>query len=241
MTKEFKAAMIVIGNEVLSGRTQDKNINYVAKKMVSCGVRLAEVRIIPDVKETIIDTVRTLSDRFDYVFTSGGIGPTHDDITAESVAKTFDIPLEQNSDAYDILLAHYGEEELTEARLKMAQIPVGGSLIFNPVSAAPGFQIKNVYVMAGVPRIMQAMLDNVAGVIQGGTKLQSRTIPCPLPESVVAPGLGEIQTVYPDIDIGSYPHFGDKSYSVQVVLRGVNETELDNAERDVLSLIKKLL
>ncbi len=240
MSKIYTAAMVVIGNEILSGRTQDKNINYVANKMVEVGVTLSEVRVIPDVAQTIIDTVRELSAKFDYVFTSGGIGPTHDDITAENIAAAFNVALEQNEEAYALLLDHYGEADLTEARLKMGQIPVGAELVPNPVSAAPGFRVENVYVLAGVPRIIQAMIDHVARTLKGGAVIQSRTVPCTHPESAVAQGLGEIQNQYSTVDIGSYPHFKAAQLGVNVVLRSSDEGALNAAERDVIDLIAKM-
>ncbi len=240
MSREFTAAMVVIGNEILSGRTKDKNINYVACKLVEIGVRLREVRIVPDVESEIISTVRELKSKHDYVFTSGGIGPTHDDITAQCVAKACNTVLEQNKDAYDILLDYYGIEELTDARLRMAQIPVGGTLILNPVSAAPGFQIDNVYVMAGVPKIMQAMMDHVAMHLDGGTVIQSRTVESRLRESVIARDLGDIQDKYQSVDVGSYPYFKDGQLGVNIVLRSDDDDLLSMAEKDVIEMVDRL-
>lgn len=240
MDKIYKAAMIVIGNEILSGRTQDKNINYIANKMVSCGVVLSEVRIVPDIEETIIDTIHDLKDKVDYVFTSGGIGPTHDDITSESVAKAFDVPLETNEEAYQILLDFYGEKDFTEPRQKMAKTPKGAELIPNPVSAAPGYKIENVYVMAGIPSILQAMADHIAVNLQGGAIIHSCTVPSRFPESVIAPGLSDIQAKFDVIDIGSYPYFKDGELGVNVVLRSSNETLLSQAVMDVEILISAL-
>lgn len=238
--KIYKAAMIVIGNEVLSGRTADKNINYVAKIMTEHGIRLSEVRIIPDVEHEIVGAVRSMSEKYDYVFTSGGIGPTHDDITAESVAQAFGVSVEQNVEAYDVLKDYYGENELTDARLKMACVPEGASLIDNPVSGAPGFILNNVYVMAGVPKIMQAMLDGVVGSLQGGAKMFSKTIPCNFYESQIAPGLENIQNRYPDVDIGSYPSYQKGEGLVNVVLRSVNELSLQDVSNLVAELMETL-
>lgn len=240
MSKEYTAAMVVIGNEILSGRTQDANVNYVACKLVAAGVRLREVRIVPDVEDVIVGTVRELKSKHDYVFTSGGIGPTHDDITAMCVAKACDTVLEQNKEAHDILLEYYGKDELTDARLRMAQIPVGGSLIPNPVSAAPGFQIENVYVMAGVPRIMQAMMDHVVCGLDGGTVIQSRTVISSLRESMIAESLGDIQEQYPSVDVGSYPYFKDGELGVNIVLRSDEIDLLSCAEKDVIDMINRL-
>lgn len=241
MEKTYTAAMVVIGNEILSGRTQDKNINYVAKKMVDVGVRLVEVRIIPDIGDVIVDTIRALSASCDYVFTSGGIGPTHDDITAEYIAKSFNLPLTRHPQAYQDLLEYYGEDNLTDARLQMAQTPQGADLIPNPVSGAPGFVCENVYVMAGVPSIMHAMIDHVAAHITGGAKIETRTVPCKLQESVIASGLSDIQDEYPHVDIGSYPQYRDGRFAVEVVLRASDIDALDAAETKVTALVKELL
>ncbi len=240
MSKTYKAAMVVIGNEILSGRTQDKNINYVACKLVDKGIVLAEVRVIPDDEDTIIATIHDLKKSVDYIFTSGGIGPTHDDITADSVAKAFDAALETHDQAYQILLDHYGEEEFTPARQKMAKTPVGADLIPNPVSAAPGFVIENVYVMAGVPSIFQAMVDHVVIGLQGGPVIKSHNVPSRFAESTIAPGLAEIQTKFDAVDIGSYPYFKDGELGVNVVLRSSNETLLSQAVMDVEILISAL-
>ncbi len=237
MGKIYKAAMVVIGNEILSGRTQDLNVNYVANKLVACGVSLVEVRVIPDDEAVIIDTIRSLKDVVDYVFTSGGIGPTHDDITAASIAKAFGVELVVNEEVRGVLLAHYGTEELTAPRLKMACIPEGAWLIPNPVSGAPGFVIENVYVMAGVPRIMQAMMDDAALMLQGGAVVHSCTVPCSLTESVIAQGLAEIQDKWTGVDIGSYPYFENGRFGVNIVLRSSDEADLDAAERDVIEMV----
>ncbi len=235
--KVFRAGMVVIGNEILSGRTQDKNINWLASRLSEQGIALAEVRIVPDIEAKIIEAVVTLKEEYDYVFTSGGIGPTHDDITADSVAKALGAELVMNDEARVILLEHYGEENLTQARLKMARIPVGGALIPNPVSAAPGFQLENVYVMAGVPRIMQAMLDHVLPTLEGGQIMQSRTITCKLPESKLAEALGVIQDEFPSVDIGSYPNFREGNFGVSVVLRSVDEEALGAAAAKVTGMM----
>lgn len=236
----MKAAVIIIGNEILSGRTQDKNINHIALKLGEHGVRLAEVRIIPDIEQKIIATIHELKPQVDYIFTCGGIGPTHDDITAECVAKAFGVPLETHPEAYAILEKHYGAADFTEPRQKMAKIPRGAALILNPVSAAPGFIIEGVYVMAGVPRIMQAMLDHVLATLKGGDIVHSRTVSSPLPESRIAEDLGQIQSRWPEVEIGSYPYFKDGTFGVSIVLRGVNEGALDQAAQEVESMIASL-
>ena len=240
MGKTFTSGMIVIGNEILSGRTQDKNINYIAKKLVEHGIELSEVRIVPDVEKRVVDAVQEFSERFDYVFTSGGIGPTHDDITAECVSKAFDAEYEMNDEAYAILLDHYGEAEFTPARQKMAMTPKGATLIPNPVSSAPGFIIENVHVMAGVPAIFQAMIDHVVISLKGGDVIQSRTVPSRFPESKLAEGLGDIQKKFPTVDIGSYPYFKDGELGVNVVLRSTDEGALSQAVMDVEIIISAL-
>ncbi len=240
MGKTYSAAMIVIGNEILSGRTRDKNINYVACKLVECGVDLVEVRIVPDIEDIIISTVRELKVKVDYVFTSGGIGPTHDDITAQSISKACSVDISENAEARSLLLEHYGDADLNDARLRMAQIPEGGILIPNPVSAAPGFQIDNIYVMAGVPQIMQAMMDHVASNLQGGAVVQIRTIPSTFPESKIAKDLGEIQKKYMDVDIGSYPYFKDSFHGVNVVIRSSDEQLLDAVEQAVIGMLESV-
>ncbi len=241
MEKEYKAAMIVIGDEILSGRTKDENINYVANKLVGCGICLAEVRIIPDDRGAIIKAVDELRFVFDYVFTSGGIGPTHDDITAESVAKAFNVELEINQDIYELLKQEYKGRDFTKASEKMAMLPVGAELIPNPISAAPGFILENVYVMAGVPVIMHAMMDYVAGIIEGGKVIKSRSIFCPLGESRIAAALEEIQARFPNVSIGSYPSFTDgKRRVVNVILRSTSEDLLEEASEQVNEMISKL-
>ena len=241
MAKQYTAAMIVIGNEILSGRTQDLNVNYVANKLVECGIILSEVRIITDVENAIITTIRDLCDQFDYIFTSGGIGPTHDDITATSVAKAFGVEVEENAEARALLLAHYGENDLITARLRMARIPVGAALIPNPVSAAPGFVIENTYVMAGVPRIMQAMMDHVASNIKGGAVIRSKTVSCGLTESAIASELSKVQDSWESVDIGSYPYFKDGGLGVNIVLRSHIEDDLNQAVDDVSKMIDSLI
>ncbi len=240
MDKRYTAAMIVIGNEILSGRTQDLNINYVAQKLVECGVGLSEVRIVPDEERKIVDAIFALKNSVDYIFTTGGIGPTHDDITAQSIASAFAVPLEENQEAKQLLLSHYGENDLTDARLKMARIPKGAELIPNPVSAAPGFVIEGVYAMAGVPRIMQGMMDHIASTLKGGAVVLSKTVQCALRESVISDALGEIQEDYSAVEIGSYPYFKDGVLGVNVVLRSACEDALEEAYNDVIEMLKGL-
>ena len=200
---------------------------------------LCEVRIIPDSAEAIIETINALRGKFDYVFATGGIGPTHDDITAESVARAFNAPLEQNEEAFRMLEDHYGIEELTPPRAKMSMIPCGARLIPNPVTAAPGFIIENVHVMAGVPRIMQAMLDYVLQTIKAGKPILSNTVTCALQESILAQDLEALQVRYPEIQLGSYPHYRGGVLGLSLVLRGTRATELEAATAELIGLIRK--
>ena len=234
------AALLIIGNEILSGRTRDANLPFLAERLGELGVRLAEARVVADMEAEIVAAVNALRGRYDYVFTTGGIGPTHDDITAGCVAKAFGVPIERNAEAVALLESHYDPGQLNEARLRMATIPVGASLIENPVSKAPGFRIGNVFVMAGVPKIMQAMFDGVAPTLTGGPPMRSRNLTCSLPEGTLAAPLGTIQDRYPHIDIGSYPYFRAGRFGVTVVLRGTDEPNLDAAAEEVAATIRDL-
>lgn len=232
------AGIVVIGNEILSGRTQDTNSNWIAKKLTNHGINLSEIRVVPDVDTMIVEAVNTLRVRYDYVFTTGGIGPTHDDITASCIAKAFDVPFEKNQEAYDILLEYYGAEDLTPARATMADMPRGVELLPNPVSGAPGFALENVYVMAGVPRIMQSMMDFILhDKISGGAVLLSNTVMVPVPESALAEDLAHLQNKYPEVQIGSYPNYRDSSFGVSVVFRGINEEDIKSATRDFIDYL----
>lgn len=223
------ACLLVIGNEILSGRTRDKNINYVARGLNEIGVRLREVRVVPDVRETIVRTVRECREAFDYVITTGGIGPTHDDITSECVAEAFGVGMFRDPGTVALLKSYLRGGELNEARLRMATFPVGAELISNPVSAAPGYRIGNVFVLAGVPQIMQAMFDGAKHQLVGGTPVKARAVHVFLPEGTIAPALDELQRRYPAIDIGSYPAMRQRRFGVSVVLRGTDEAELEDA------------
>ena len=243
--KPVTACLLIIGNEILSGRTQDANLAYLAKGLNEVGVRLREARVIPDVPETIIETVNAVRAKYDYVFTTGGIGPTHDDITAECVARAFGLPLVLDLEARHRLEVRYkamgGQMELNEARLRMAHVPQGATLIDNPVSAAPGFQIGNVFVMAGVPVIAQAMFDSVKHRLVGGAKVLARSVNCRLAEGTIAKDLGEIQAAYPNVDIGSYPFWSrGGGFGVSLVLRGTDAQELSRATEDVAAMITRL-
>lgn len=235
------ASVLVIGNEILSGRTQDTNSQWIAEKMGERGIQITEIRVVPDEEAAIVRAVRDLKTQATYLFTTGGIGPTHDDITTESIAKAFDLPVELNAEARALLLAHYEGDntQLTEARLRMARIPVGAGLIENPVSSAPGFRIENVFVLAGVPRIMQAMLDHVCSSLDSGPPILSNTIACSLAESEIATDLAAIQNRYPDVAIGSYPHFRMGSLDLSLVLKSVRNDDLHCATTEVIELISR--
>lgn len=239
--KIVTAAFIIIGNEILSGRTKDVNLSYLATALVQIGIRLDEVRVIRDDQSTITNTVKTLRSEYDYIFTSGGIGPTHDDITCDSIALSFGLDVHHHPEALKRMKAHAKKRgvELNEARLRMARTPLGASLINNPISAAPGFTIENVHVMAGVPSVFQAMVSELLPTLRTGTKIHSRTVISNLGEGTVAKGLEEIQNKYPTIDIGSYPFFKNHIYGTSLVLRGAQVNDLDRAAKDISNLIIK--
>ena len=220
MTDAVTAAVLVIGDEILSGRTKDKNIGYIADYLANIAIDLREVRIVPDVTADIVAAVNALRRRYSYVFTTGGIGPTHDDITADSIAEAFGVGIDEDPRAIAMLLQRIKPDDLNAARRRMARIPFGADLVENRVSTAPGFMMENVIVMAGVPAIMQAMLDNVAPKLKSGTKMLVETIEAgSIPEGRYAAGLGEIAGRYPDVSIGSYPSFTSGAFRNQIVLR----------------------
>ena len=231
------ACLVLIGNEILSGRTQDKNLSHLALKLNEVGIQLREARVIPDVESTIVATINECRTKFDYVFTTGGIGPTHDDITSASIAKAFGVALHRHPDAERALRAHYSEADINEARLKMADVPVGATLVPNAVSTAPGFCIGNVFVMAGVPRIMQAMLDAIIPLLKGGATVLSVSITTNLPEGVIAKGLTDIQNRYPTIDIGSYPMYERGNLSTTLVLRSPDAALNEAARAEIEAMI----
>jgi molybdenum cofactor synthesis domain-containing protein len=234
------ACLLVIGNEILSGRTRDANLAYIAEGLNGVGVRLREARVIPDVAETIIATLNEVRAKFTYVFTTGGIGPTHDDITAECVARAFGVALVLDPEAHRRLLAWYKPGELNEARLRMAHVPEGAQLIDNPVSRAPGFRIGNVFVMAGVPEIMRAMFDGVKHTLEGGRPLLSRAVNSNIAEGLLAEGLGAIQARFAMLEIGSYPYFRRGAAGTSLVLRGTEPALLAAAVGEVMALVRAL-
>jgi len=234
------AAFLVIGDEILSGRTKDKNIGFVADYLTSIGVDLKEARIVPDEKPEIVAAVNALRARYDYVFTSGGIGPTHDDITAECIAEAFGVPLLLDPRAIAIMEPQYAPGQFTDARKRMARIPEGADLIENTISKAPGFRIGNVHVMAGVPSIMQAMMDAIAPTLRTGTKMLSETVPADMPESRIAERLSAIQSAFPQTLIGSYPRANDGKFSTQIVIRSRDREILEAAAREVAQAVADL-
>ena len=241
--KTVRAALIVIGNEILSGRTQDANLQHLAKELNSVGVILSEARVIPDDETMIVDTVNTMRAIYDYVFTTGGIGPTHDDITAECIAKAFGLPLIRNVEAEDLMKAHYEStgRELNEARLRMANTPEGAALVKNPISTAPGFRIENVYVLAGVPMVMQAMVENLKPELIGGKTMLSRAVASYIGEGNMAAGLSALQDKYWALDIGSYPFYkAGNRFGTTIVLRHTDASLLETALQEVASLMTSL-
>jgi molybdenum cofactor synthesis domain-containing protein len=236
----MKAALIIIGNEILSGRTKDKNLAYLAEWLNEIGIQLYEVRVIRDDEKEIIDCVNLLRKKFDYVFTTGGIGPTHDDITTESIAKAFDVELETNPEALKILQGYYKKGDLNEARLKMTLLPKGAQLVENPVTKAPGFKMDNVFVMAGIPSIMQGMLEGARVFLETGTKMSSKSIDVFMPESFVATELSQIQDNYLNVEIGSYPFNKDGKFGTSLVMRSADLEALDRCEIEVAEMVKKL-
>ena len=236
----MKAALIIIGNEILSGRTKDKNLAYLAEWLNEIGIQLYEVRVIRDDEKEIIDCVNLLRKKYDYVFTTGGIGPTHDDITTESIAKAFNVELETNPEALKILQSYYKEGELNEARLKMTLLPKGAELVENPVTKAPGFKMENVFVMAGIPSIMQGMLEGTKTFLKIGNKMTSKSIDVFMPESYVAEELSKIQDNYPEVEIGSYPFNKEGQFGTSLVMRSANLDTLERCASDVAEMVKKL-
>ncbi len=241
MPQPVTAAILVIGDEILSGRTKDKNIGTIADYLSAMGIDLSEVRIVPDVEAEIVAAVNALRQRYSYLFTTGGIGPTHDDITADSIAKAFGVGIGEHPEAIRMLLERVRPEDLNEARRRMARIPDGAELIRNDVSKAPGFKLGNVIVMAGVPAIMRNMLDNVAPQLEGGARMVAESIDAEgLPEGAYAAGLGVLAKAHPDVSIGSYPSFSPDGFRNQIVVRGKDATRVAAARAAVATLLAEL-
>ena len=237
--KEINAAIIIIGNEVLSGRTKDLNTSTLAIWLNSLGISVDEVRVIPDIEKTIIDTVHELKVKFNYVFTTGGIGPTHDDITAESISKAFDIEYGFHKEAYGILEKYYEPGNFNDGRQKMAKMPTTANLILNPTSGAPGFYVENVFCLPGVPSILQAMIGSLNNVLVGGDPILSKTINLRTYESEIASSLTEIQNNNKQVEIGSYPFFRQGKLGVSIVLRSKDQEKINLCYSLIINFVKE--
>ena len=238
MSKIVTGCLIIIGNEILSGRTQDSNLQHLAIALNEVGVRLVHARIIPDVEDTIVGTVNECRKIYDHVFTTGGIGPTHDDITADCIAKAFGVDLYMHPEIVEILRRREAPPEVMESRLRMARVPEGSVLIENPSAGPHGFQIENVFVMAGVPMIMQGMVSTLTKErLDGGDPVRSRAVGAYLSEGEVAAQLGKIQSFHPNVDLGSYPFYREEGYGTNLVMRGTDESELD----EMLHKVKRMI
>ena len=241
MTKNIKvnSAIIIIGNEILSGRTQDTNTSTIATWLNSIGVKVCEVRVIPDVEKTIVDTINSLKTTYDYIFTTGGIGPTHDDITAESVSKAFGLKYEIHQEAFKILEAYYKPGEFNEGRQKMVWMPENANLILYPTSGAPGFNVKNVFCLPGVPSILKSMLGGLTNRIVGGKPILSLTISLRTVESEIANSLTKVQNDNKDVEIGSYPFFQAGKLGVSIVIRSEDQFKIDNCNSQILEFVNE--
>ena len=241
MNKNTKvnAAILIIGNEILSGRTQDTNTSTLATWLNSLGVKVGEVRVIPDIEKIIINTLNLLRSNYDYVFTTGGIGPTHDDITAESVSKTFGLKYEIHKEAFKILKSYYKPGEFNEGRQKMVWMPKNANLILNPTSGAPGFNVENVFCLPGVPSILKSMLGGLTNTIVGGDPILSLTISLRTVESEIANSLTKIQNNNQDVEIGSYPFFQAGKLGVSIVIRSEDQSKIDNCNSQILEFVNK--
>ena len=233
------AAILIIGNEILSGRTQDTNTSTLAIWFNSIGVKVGEVRVIPDIEKTIIDTVNLLRTTYDYVFTTGGIGPTHDDITAESISKVFGLKYEMHKEAYKILEAYYKPGDFNDGRQKMVWMPENANLILNPTSGAPGFNVENVFCLPGVPSILKSMLGGLTNSIVGGEPILSHTISLRTIESEIAKALTGVQNNNQDVEIGSYPFFQAGKLGVSIVIRSEDQSKIDNCSSQILKFVNK--
>lgn len=237
------ACLILIGNEILSGRTQDKNLSFLAIGLNEIGIQLREARVIPDIREKIVATVNECRAEFDYVFTTGGIGPTHDDITSECIAEAFGVGMYRDPEIVDLLNSYMkgrGNSTMNEARLRMATFPEGAVLIKNEISAAPGYKIGNVFVMAGVPRIMQSMFEESKAHLEGGMTVQARGLAVDLPEGTIAEPLALVQARFKEIDIGSYPQMRDVGFRVSVVVRGTDAARLDQVLGELMQALRDI-
>ena len=236
--KEITAGIIIIGNEVLSGRTKDINTSNLAKWLNTLGIQVKEVRVIPDIETSIVSTVNSLRKKFNYIFTTGGIGPTHDDITAESISKAFNLEYGFHKDAYSILEKYYKPGEFNEGRQKMAKMPTSSKLILNPTSGAPGFYVENVFCLPGVPSILQSMIGGLNNILIGGDPILNITINLRTVESNIASSIKEIQNKNKNVEIGSYPFFKAGKLGVSIVLRSSSKDKLNICNLEILNFIK---
>ena len=237
--KKMNAAIIIIGNEILSGRTQDANVVHLSKWLNELGIKVEEVRVIPDVEDCIVNTVNEVRKKFKYVFTTGGIGPTHDDITSRSIAKAFKVSYGYNKEAYETLEKYYKPSEFNDGRKKMAKMPDKASLIYNPSSGAPGFIVENVYCLPGVPSILKSMVNGLKNRISGGKKILSKTISVSTVESEIAKPLEDIQNKFKNIEIGSYPFFRMGKVGVSIVMRSTEKNQINDCSKQIISFIQK--
>ena len=240
-SKEFTSAILIIGNEILSGRTVDKNTTFIAKWLGDLGINVEEVRIIPDKEKVIIDSLNELRKKYQYVFTTGGIGPTHDDITSESVAKAFGKKYDYNKEAYSILEKYYANSDFNEGRKKMARMPEGATLIYNKNGSAPAFSVENVFVLPGIPSYVESMIPQLKKVLISGKKIISASCDAKLRESSIAIDLEEIQSKYPEVDIGSYPYSQQGNFGTVLVMRSTDEIKIANCKKEIESMIQKHL
>lgn len=238
--KTVTAAMVIIGNEVLSGRTKDANLCFLGTELNELGIRMMEARIVPDIEEEIVDAVNTLRAKYDYIFTTGGIGPTHDDITSACIAKAFGLGHGRHPEAEAILLAHYKPEDVTEARMKMSETPHGADLLLNPISKAPGFRVENVHVLPGVPRIMREIFSGFKHTLNGGLPMLSKSITAYVPEGRTGGPLSDLQDRHPDVEIGSYPFNRDGKYGAAIVMRHTDQARLEVVAEDIRTLVRDL-
>ena len=237
--EKVNAAIVIIGNEILSGRTQDVNVFNISSWLNELGVKLEEVRVIPDLENSIINTINELRKKFKYIFTTGGIGPTHDDITSKSIAKAFNVKYGYHSEAYTILEKYYTKDKFSDGRKKMAKMPINASLILNPSSGAPGFIMENVYCLPGVPSILKSMLGGLNNKIKGGKKILSKTISAQTVESEIANSLEKVQNRFKKVEIGSYPFFRLGKIGVSFVIRSTDKKKIDDCHKEIVNFLKK--
>jgi len=237
--KKVNAIIILIGNEILSGRTQDANVVFLSKWLNELGVRVEEVRVILDEQEVIINCINEVRKKFKYVFTTGGIGPTHDDITSRSIAKAFNLSYDYNKEAYDILEKYYKPGAFNDGRKKMAKMPDKASLIYNPSSGAPGFIVENVYCLPGVPSILKSMVDGLKNRIKGGKKILSETISVDTVESEIAKPLEDVQNIFSNVEIGSYPFFRSGKVGVSIVMRSTENNQIEDCAKQIKNFIQQ--